>query len=41
MFEATCIVSKTNIYVNQQQNTNPYLIEFNIDEQSQWIPFLN
>lgn len=40
MKEIGCIISDTNIYVNIQENSDPGLIEFNLKDESSWMPFL-
>lgn len=41
LFEATCVVGRDNVYVNKQVSTNPYVMDFNLEEEDMWAAFLN
>jgi hypothetical protein len=38
--EVGCIISDNNIYINLQANADPALMEFNLKDESCWMPFL-
>lgn len=40
LFEATCVVSKDNVFVNRQESTNPYIMDFNLEDKDLWAAFL-
>ncbi len=40
MFDLGCIVSKSNVYINIQESVLCTDLDFNLDDNKKWKPFL-
>ena len=39
--EVSCVVSRENVFFNLQESVKPASMDFNLEDDSLWKPFLN